>query len=297
MLFLEQFLYYLNTEKRLSGSTVLSYKTDVHQFSDFLKKDGFGDDLLRVSPLEIRQWVIYLMDSGLTARSVHRKMSSLRHFYRYFIREGHIRNNPADGLVLPKTSRKLPVYVEEDAMQRLFEDIEFTADFQGIQDRLILELLYGSGLRLSELIHLRKDQVDTERQVLRIRGKGSKDRLVPYPRCLQGLIRDYLEIRVSEPEGEDASYFFLTEKGKKLYPKFVYRLVNKYLSYVTTVKKRSPHTLRHSYATHLLNHGADLNAIKELLGHSSLAATQVYTHTDLAKLKRIHKKAHPRAND
>ena len=293
----DQFILYLKTEKRLSEATIISYRTDLVQFEQFLQLDGRSADLEVVKAADVRAWMLYLMDSGLTARSVHRKISGLRHFYRYLQRLGLAERNPAQGLVLPRVSKRLPDYVEEVALQSLFDEFPFPEDFQGLQNRLILELLYGAGLRLSELVELQEASFDFDRHTVRVRGKGSKDRLVPYPGSLAALLRRHLDLKLELFGPAGGPSFFLTSKGKKIYPKFVYRLVKKYLSYVTTIKKRSPHILRHSYATHLLNHGADINAIKELLGHSSLAATQVYTHTDLSKLKTIHKRAHPRAGD
>lgn len=296
MQILEQFFRYLRSEKRLSPSTVLSYQTDINQFRTFLSEDGGGADLGSASESDIRSWIIYLMDSGLSPRSVHRKISGLRRFYRYAVLSGQLTENPAALVVLPRVSKPLPVYLEESSLEALFSSDLFSHDFFGMQDRLILELLYGTGLRLSELVSLQDSDLDLSRCQLRVSGKGRKDRLVPFPQNLAAVIRIHLKYRREAFPELDGGALFLTNAGKKIYPKFVYRLVKKYLGYVTTIGKRSPHVLRHSYATHLLNRGADLNAIKELLGHSSLAATQVYTHTDLSKLKTIHRKAHPRAH-
>jgi len=293
----ESFFNHLVSERRLSDKTVISYKTDLRQFADFLVADGSGDDLLGVESLHIRSWIVYLMDAQISARSIHRKISGIRHFYRFCLREGLISRNPVEGIALPKLEKRLPVFVDEASMTALFDNCVFSQNFEGFRDLLILELLYGSGIRLSELIALTNLSIELESSVMKVRGKGGKDRIVPFPKSVGETINTYNRFRDEEFGSGSQSFLFLTNKGKKLYPKFVYRLVNKYLSYVTTVSKKSPHVLRHSYATHLLNRGADLNAIKELLGHSSLAATQVYTHTNLEKLKSIHRKAHPRASD
>jgi integrase/recombinase XerC len=294
---LQRFFDHLIFEKRLSEQTIISYRSDLNQFVDFLKVDGQLASIELASSQMVRSWIVYLMDQDISSRSVHRKISSLRHFYRFCLREGIVSSNPADGIVLPKMVKRLPVFVEETSLASLFDSFEFPEGLEGVRDKLILELLYGSGIRLSELISLKVSSVNLEESYLQVRGKGEKDRIVPFPRSLAPGIKLYKELRKTVLVDGSGEEMFLTNKGQKLYPKFVYRLVNKYLSYVTTVGKKSPHVLRHSYATHLLNRGADLNSIKELLGHSSLAATQVYTHNNLEKLKKIHRKAHPRAND
>lgn len=294
---IDQFFHHLQFEKRLSVRTVTSYRTDLLQFVDFLKIDGGAVLPLEATPVMLRSWLVFLMDKGVSARSVHRKISLLRNFFRFCIREGIIASNPAENLILPKIHKKLPVFVEEQAIQNLLDGDLFNKDFSGQRDHLVLEMLYGTGIRLSELIELRDSDIDHYSSTIKVRGKGSKDRIVPFPVTIRKMIDDYIVFR-EEVFGSDREVqFFLTNRGKKMYPKFVYRLVNGYLGYVTTISKKSPHVLRHSYATHLLNNGADLNAIKELLGHSNLAATQIYTHTSLEKLKQIHQRAHPRAND
>ena len=294
---IDQFFHHLEFEKRLSVRTVVSYRTDLLQFIDFLKMDGGGILSHEANSTILRSWVVFLMDKGVSARSVHRKISSLRHYFRFCIREGILASNPADHLVLPKIHKKLPVFVEELPIQILLDGELFEEDFAGRRDRLVMEMMYGTGIRLSELIEMKDSDLDLIGATVKVRGKGSKDRIIPFPVVIKPMIDDYICIRKDVFGNDHESYFFLTNRGKKMYPKFVYRLVKGYLSYVTTVSKKSPHVLRHSYATHLLNKGADLNAIKELLGHSNLAATQIYTHTSLEKLKQIHQKAHPRAND
>ncbi|MCK5821216.1 MAG: tyrosine-type recombinase/integrase [Bacteroidales bacterium] len=294
---IDQFFHHLEFEKRLSVRTITSYRTDLLQFVDFLKIDQDALSPSELSSVILRSWLVFLMDKGISARSVHRKISSLRHFFRFCIREGVITSNPADNLVLPRIRKKLPVFVEEVSIQNLLDGDHFDEDFAGQRDHLVFEILYGTGIRLSELIDIKEFDFDMTNSTVKVRGKGSKDRIVPFPVSIRPMITNYLTLREDLFASDHESYFFLTNRGKKMYPKFVYRLVKGYLSYVTTVSKKSPHVLRHSYATHLLNKGADLNAIKELLGHSNLAATQIYTHTSLEKLKQIHRKAHPRAND
>lgn len=294
---IDQFFHHLQFEKRLSVRTITSYRTDLMQFVDFLKIDGGAVLPWETTPVMLRSWLVFLMDKDVSARSVHRKISSLRHFFRFCIRDGIIASNPADHLVLPRIHKKLPVFVEEQAIQNLLNGDLFDKDFSGQRDYLVLEMMYGTGIRLSELIEIRDSDFDLISATVKVRGKGSKDRIIPFPVSIRKMIDDYIVFREEVFGTEREGQFFLTNKGKKMYPKFVYRLVNGYLGYVTTVSKKSPHVLRHSYATHLLNKGADLNAIKELLGHSNLAATQIYTHTSLEKLKQIHQRAHPRAND
>ncbi len=297
MAILDQFLRQLEFEKRLSLKTVQSYRTDLHQFESHLQALGFQNDMHQASLDEIRSWIVELMDKGIQPRSIHRKASALRHYFRFVIKEGRLTHNPTDALVLPKMKKPLPVFVDQDAMESLLDEYPFSEDFAGKQDRLILEMLYDTGMRLSELVGLADNDIDLDRQRVKVIGKGSKERLIPLANSIQPLIQEFISLRNSTFGKEDHEAFFLTKKGEKLYPKFVYRLVNKYLSYVTSVRKRSPHVIRHSFATHLLSKGADLNAIKELLGHANLSATQVYTHTNLSELKQIHRMAHPRASD
>jgi len=294
---IDQFFHHLEFEKRLSVRTVTSYRTDLLQFIDFLKVDGGALLAHEADAIMLRSWLVFLMDKGISARSVHRKISSLRHFFHFCVSEGIITSNPSENIILPKIHKKLPVFVEELDIMNLLDSDLFDSDYAGQRDHLILEIMYGTGIRLSELIEIKDSDFDHINSTIKVRGKGSKDRIIPFPLIISPMIVEYLAVRKELFGINHESYFFLTNKGKKMYPKFVYRLVKGYLGYVTRISKKSPHVLRHSYATHLLNKGADLNAIKELLGHSNLAATQIYTHTSLEKLKQIHHKAHPRAND
>lgn len=295
MTVLSRYIHHLKYEKRLSPNTLLAYSNDLEQFEEFLASLGFEGDLHEADTSMIRYWVVQLLEKGLSTRTAHRKISSLRRFYRFCTQNSICKDNPVDTFVLPRLKKRLPVFVDEESMQKLFSQIEFPDGFHGIRDKLILELFYGTGIRLSELIELKDIDIDEEGGYIKVRGKGEKDRIVPFPHETGTLIKEYRRQRSESFERYDQGFLIITDSENKLYPKFVYRVVNLYLSFVTTVSKKSPHILRHSFATHLLNRGADLNAIKELLGHANLSATQVYTHTSFDKLKRVFQQAHPRA--
>ncbi len=251
-------------------------------------------DVTQAGHQQIRSWMVHLMDSGLSERSVLRKLSTLKSFYKYLQRNKYIDHNPTLVVIPPKTPSRNPAFVEEEKMQNLFETIEFDDNFAGLRNRLILEVFYNTGMRLAELIELKDVDVSFSNSTFKVHGKRNKERLIPFTKKMEEALKLYLDMK--EKEGLNAEgYLFLTDKGKKLYPKLVYRIVNKYLGMVTTLTKKSPHVLRHTFATHMLNHGADLNAIKEFLGHANLAATQIYTHNTVEKLKKIYEQAHPRA--
>lgn len=286
------FLQYLAIEKRSSRHTLTAYSSDLEEFEKFLLDTYSLHDDAAVDHLVVRSWVIQLMENNISARSVNRKITTLKTFYRFLQREFGEIQNPMEKVLSPKTSKRLPVFVEESGMELLLDKVDFGDGFAGLRDRLIIDMLYGTGMRLSELIELQLSDIDLFRRQLKVLGKRNKERIIPIHTELGTWIEKYLAAR---PESAVFT-FFVTDKGGKLYEKFVYRLVNSYLSQVTTISKKSPHVLRHTFATHLLNNGADLNAIKELLGHANLSATQVYTHTTIEKLKNIHKQAHPRAN-
>jgi integrase/recombinase XerC len=290
----EQFLGFLRYEKRYSGHTVTAYTKDLDQFIQFGSEMVEDFSLLTVDHHLIRQWVISLMDQGMTVVSVKRKISTLRSLYKYLLRDGLMEKDPTDLVMVPKSGKKLPQFVQENEMNKLLDTSFFTGDFSGLRDKAILSLFYGTGMRLSELMGIRMLDLNLKERVVKVLGKRNKERLIPYPSEISNDISGYLTVR-NELVGDSISYLFVTEKGEQVYEKLLYRIVRKYLSLVTTMEKRSPHILRHSYATHLLNRGADLNAIKELLGHASLAATQIYTHTSFEKLKTIYNQAHPRA--
>ena len=288
------FLNFLKYEKRYSDHTVTAYEKDLDQFILFGSEMVEDFCLVEADHHLIRQWVISLMDQRMTAVSVKRKISTLRSLYKYLLREGLMEKNPTDLVMVPKSGKKLPNFVQEEEMNKLMDTSYFTSDFTGIRDKAIVSLFYGTGMRLSELKGIRMKDLQLNEKVVKVLGKRNKERLIPYPSEISVDLANYIKVR-NELFGDSNSYLFITEKGEQAYDKLLYRIVRKYLSMVTPMEKRSPHILRHSYATHLLNRGADLNAIKELLGHASLAATQVYTHTTFEKLKKIYNQAHPRA--
>ena len=289
----ESFLKYLKYEKRYSDLTLIAYKKDLDQFEDFFIKTIGDFNILRIDDKVARAWIVEMMEKGLTPRTVAKKIAALKSFYKFLLREEIIAEGRLNNIILPKIRKKLPFFVEEKNMHHLLDDVEFGSDFEGVRDKLIISLFYGAGVRLSELLKLRDTDIDRIECLIKVLGKRNKERIIPYPKSVNPLIGKYLELRKETVEKKE-DYFFLTVKGKRVYEKLFYRVVNKNLSKVTTVDKRSPHVLRHTFATHLLNNGADLNAVKELLGHANLSATQVYTHTSLDKIKKVYKQAHPR---
>jgi integrase/recombinase XerC len=292
----ELFLNYLQFEKRYSQHTILSYQTDLDQFERYARnylEDAEGLD--RAGLKVIRSWIAHLMESGISVRSVNRKISTLKTFYKFMMREQQIEINPMDRVITPRLNKTLPSFVEEEKMDELLDLHSFGKGFHGARNKLIIELLYLTGMRLSELIQLEDRHFDLYEQTIKITGKRNKERIIPLEQSAIDIIRNYLDLRKHEFPDPETQSFFVTDKGKSLYPKFVYKVVNNYLRLVTTMEQRSPHVLRHSFATHMLNRGADLNAIKEILGHANLSATQVYTHNTFEKLVSIYKQAHPRA--
>jgi integrase/recombinase XerC len=299
----ESFLQYLQIQKRYSAHTVRSYSNDLSGFFRFLDDNGLPDDVIAISSNDIRKWMKFMLDNNkehktknhkpFNTSSVHRKISCLRVFFKYLCREGILKNDPLEKIVLPRKKKSLPVFVMEKAMDKLLDGNDFGDGFSGIRDRTIIEMLYITGMRRAELIGLRNGDIDLDQQTVKVTGKRNKQRIIPivipYIKRLEEYVKARNEIMVYGTEG----WFFVTDTGNKLYDKFVYNLVNKYLSMVTTVEKKSPHVIRHTFATHMLNRGADLNSIKELLGHANLSATQVYTHNTFEKLKEVYKK-HPR---
>ena len=293
-MFIERFIRYLQFEKRFSPNTVTAYKNDLDQFSQFLV--SFQTQLLNVTHQHVRTWIVSLMDDGIEARTINRKISSLRSFYKFLQREDLIGNSPMIYVRAPKIPKRLPIVITEQKMDILLDAQDvFSNDFQGIRDRLIVELLYGTGMRLSELVNLSDHDINRYEQQIKVLGKRNKERIIPISKSLTKLIGDYQLQKLNQNFDTKSSALIVTNQGNKVYAKFIYRTVNLVLSFISTHDKKSPHILRHSFATSLLNRGADLNAIKELLGHSSLAATQVYTHNSVEKLKSIYKQAHPKA--
>ncbi len=291
----DQFIKYLKYEKRFSALTVQAYENDLRQFVLYLKNTGFNKGAGDAGDKAIRSWIVDMLEEGYSTRSINRKISTLKSFYRFLQRKGSIQKNPMDKIVSPKVSKKLPYFVDQKDMDKLLSAPEFGNDFEGLRNRAIIETFYQTGIRLSELTGLESRRVNLNSGSILVLGKRNKERMIPISNSLKGILKEYAEKKRTVLEGEDEQYFFLTSKGKKLYPKLVYRVINNYLQMVTTIEKKSPHVLRHSFATHMLNNGADLNAIKELLGHANLAATQVYTHNTFEKLKSIYNQAHPRA--
>lgn len=293
---LDRFLDYLRFERRYSAHTVLAYGGDLESFFDYLSEDWDVSDPLSVTLDMARGFLVYLGDTlKLTEKSIHRKLSSLRAFYRYMVKTGRLEDSPVFGVTAPRIPRRLPVFIEERDLDYLFETVKFPETWSGRTAYLSMALLYASGIRLSELIHLKISDVDYSLKMIKVFGKGGKERLIPLPDSLLDLMNLYLQTRFNKNLGRDYPEFFINEKGHPLSARSVYDYVHRYLSEVTTVRTRGPHVLRHSFATHLMNHGADLNAVKALLGHSSLASTQIYTFNSIEKLKEVYKKAHPKA--
>jgi integrase/recombinase XerC len=292
---LVSFFSYLQHEKRYSAHTLTAYRNDLDQFSKFLSENYHNTDLLQVDHIKIRSWIFSLSESNVSPRSINRKLACLRSFYGFAIRQGALQDDPTAKSRALKTKKSLPVYVEEVSLGKLLDEFDFGEGFPALRDKLILELLYGTGMRLAELIGLKAKDIDLYSKTVKIFGKGSKERLVPLNTQLVESLNQYLFIKNNAFGDNPSSSLIVTDNGENSYPMFIYRVVRHYLDLFTTVEKRSPHVLRHSFATHLLNNGADLNAIKNMLGHANLAATQVYTHNSVEKLKAIFEKAHPKA--
>ncbi|TAL59749.1 MAG: integrase [Bacteroidetes bacterium] len=290
----DAFTNYLRYEKRLSPHSVLAYSSDLDQFYIYLKTVYLLDDIGEVNHSIIRSWVVSLMENKISARSVNRKISTLKSYYKFLLREKAMDINPMHKIQSPKNPKRLPVFVEESKMNALIEDVDFKNDFEGKRNLLIIELLYSTGMRRIELVNLKETDINFRNRTVKVLGKRNKERLIPLTPEIVILIKEYLEHRnISIHLKND--YLFLTKKGNHIYPGAVYRIVKGSLEKVTTLAKKSPHVLRHTFATHLLNNGANLNAIKELLGHANLAATQIYTHNTIEKLKSVYSKAHPKA--
>lgn len=290
----ESFINYLKYEKRYSPLTAIAYKKDLDQFEEFFVSTVGDFAVEGINDKVARQWVIELMDKGISARTVNKKISALKSFYKYLLRLEVIKENNLVNVIVPKVRKKLPQFVEEKNLNHLLDDGFFGRDFEALRDKLILSLLYGTGIRLAELMHLKDADIHRTEFLVKVLGKRNKERIIPYPRNLNPLVEEYLAAR-TELFGPIAGTLLLTLKGEPVYEKLIYRIVNKYLALVTTIDKRSPHVLRHTFATHMLNRGADLNAVKEMLGHSNLSATQIYTHTSLSKIQKVYRQAHPRS--
>lgn len=300
----DRFVAYIQFEKRYSPHTVTAYRNDLDQFYTYLGQEYSISEISEVTHPMIRSWIVVLIDQGLTPRSINRKLTTLKTFYRFLLRDDLVDQNPMRKVVSPKNARRLPVFVEKEHLRTLLDEVNFGEGFPGLRDRLVIEMLYATGMRLSELVSVKEPDLDFHHCTVKVLGKRNKERLIPFSNNIRDLLQHYLQekpvylkkLTVSEKQfKEGTAHLFLSDKGQAVYPKMVYRIVHRYLSQVTTLSKRSPHILRHSFATHLLNNGAELNAVKELLGHANLSATQVYTHNTIEKLKKVYKQAHPKA--
>jgi integrase/recombinase XerC len=289
-----EFIQFIQFEKRYSENTVISYKNDLVQFTEFIEKEYEIKNLEEIKHPIIRSWIVKLMEQDISPRSINRKLSSLKSLYKFSLRKGIVTKNPMSKIVAPKTSKKLPVFVEQNNIKMLLDEGESKISDSDLptnqRDKLIIELLYSTGMRRTELIHIQKTQIDSYRNQIKVLGKGKKERIIPLPQDLIQHIHEY----IGANKEVKSDFLFHDKNGKQLAPHAIYAIVNKQLAKVTTINKKSPHVLRHTFATHLLNNGADINAVKELLGHANLAATQVYTHNTIEKLKNVHKQAHPR---
>jgi integrase/recombinase XerC len=290
----ESFINYLKYEKRYSHLTAIAYKKDLDQFEEFFVKMVGDFNVEGINDKIARMWVVEMMDNGLSARTVNKKISALKSFYKYLLRLEVVKEDNLVNVIVPKVRKKLPQFVEEKNLNHLLDDGFFGEDFEALRDKLILSLLYGTGIRLAELMHLKDADIYQSEFLLKVLGKRNKERIIPYPRSLNLLIEQYREER-TKLFGSPVKCLLLTVKGKPVYEKLIYRVVSEKLALVTTIDKKSPHVLRHTFATHLLNRGADLNAVKEMLGHSNLSATQIYTHTSMDKIQKVYRQAHPRS--
>lgn len=287
------FFEYLRYEKRYSPHTLLAYQNDVEQFFQFVISQFDGPEIEAITPSMVRSWLAELKEDTITSKSINRKISSLKSFFNYQLKKGLLVKTPMTTIISPKVNKRLPMFVEQKNMDQLFQYLQFSEDWQGKTERLVILLFYSTGMRLSELIHLKESQVDASYAQVKVIGKGNKERIIPINKDLVAQLKEYMQTKPLRLAG--VLNLFVTDKGMPLSPRSVYGFVKNKLSQVTTIQKKSPHILRHSFATHLMNNGADLNAVKELLGHSSLSATQIYTHNTIEKLKEVFKKAHPKA--
>ncbi len=291
---IDSFLKYLQFEKRLSPHTLIAYQNDLRQFSSFLTNSFELNSPESADHGMIRSWVIDLVEEKLDPSSVNRKIACLRSFFKYLQRQDVIIKDPMLKIRVLKTKKKLPAFVKESDMLSVLDNTGYEATFDGIRNRLIIELLYGTGMRLSELINLKENQIDLKNRTLKVLGKRNKERVIPFSKSLVSILEEYRTMKRKEITESEPNLLLVTNQGTPCYPILVYRIVKNFLK-TTHTNKKSPHVLRHTYATHLLNNGAEINAVKDLLGHSSLAATQVYTHNSIEKLKKAFDQAHPKA--
>ncbi len=291
------FLQYIEFEKRYSRHTLDAYERDLFQFSTYIRITFNITSAVQVEHEHIRSWIVSMMNEGLSPRSINRKLSSLKTYFKFLQKKEVVRKNPMAKVIAPKTKKRLPVALDQRTTKALFEEVVFGDSFSERRNQLILEILYQTGMRRSELIFLETANINFEKKYLKVLGKGNKERLIPFSDKLQGLMKEYLLVRKNTFGENDIPYLLLTDKGNQLYPKFVYSVVHKYLSIYTKLEQKSPHVLRHSFATHLTENGAELNAVKELLGHANLSATQIYTHQTMEQLRKVYQQAHPKAGE
>lgn len=294
---LQSFLSYISLEKNYSDHTALAYKNDIEGFVVFCAEEFQIDSIEKVPYNLIRSWIVQLVDSGIGNRSINRKIASLKAYYKFLLRIGEITVNPLAKHKALKTSKKVEIPFSETEMANLLSQIAYDEGFEGARDKLMVELLYATGMRRAELINLKTEAIDLYSMTVKVLGKRNKERILPLLPSTIALIKVYYRERELLEDLPDERYVFLLKSGHKIYETLVYRVINKYLGKVSSKVKKSPHILRHTFATHLLNQGADLNSVKELLGHSSLASTQVYTHNSIAELKKVHSAAHPRSKE
>jgi integrase/recombinase XerC len=293
--YIQPFIDYLKFQKRYSANTVRSYHDDLVQFFDYLQLQFGKLRLNEIGHSYVRSWLASLKERNISAKTLNRKISCLKSFFKYLIKTGQLDQTPMSKVISPKVGKRLPEFIRIEDSAKLIDSLKNTDDWRGLNTRMLITIFYNTGIRLSELINLREEQIDFQKKQIKVLGKGNKERLIPVSVELIAAIRDYIASKRKTFARAD-EVLLVTEKGKKMYPKYPYLVVKTFLAQeVQPLQKKSPHILRHSFATHLSNNGADLNAIKDLLGHSSLAATQVYTHNTIEKLKDVYKKAHPKA--
>ncbi len=292
---IQEFLNYLTFQKRYSQHTIISYKNDLSAFSDFIIVQYNFVSISEISPSIVRSWLASLKENKSASKTINRKISSLKSFFKYQLKMKKIESSPMAAINSVKISKRLPSFIEQKDINTLFQYIDFPETWQGKTNHLLLQIFYNTGIRLSELVNLKESQVDKSNSIIKVLGKGNKERILPVNNKLLTEIHNYLSDKKKSLQDLSSDCLLVNAKGKKLYAKYVYRVVKKYLGAVSTNEKKSPHVLRHSFATHLTNNGADINAIKELLGHSSLASTQIYTHNSIEKLKDVYKLSHPKS--